>query len=182
MPERDREKVGVRELPVADEFLRLEEARADQRRVVGPEGMAGQLDDPSELSEGLNRHQSIGRDSRIGNRAYEPGLSRGTGRPAPLSSAREPPVRRFVVDVGWPRKSHENVDVEEANHALELSSRALRTISDVTGGDPGGSRITGKPLRVRFEAPRADERPRRTRRETTRPRLTFSVSARALAA
>jgi hypothetical protein len=101
----------------------------------------------------LPQSASVFDDSVIARDPDEPRFGHRAGCPA------------FAVDMRWSRKGHNDMHVEQADHA---SSIASRTISGVIGRASGRTSNVGRPVDADVECRSAS--PRRARSETMNPR------------
>jgi len=103
---------------------------------------------------------------RVGRHPYEAALRDRTRRPSRGALRFEPRAHRRMVHVRVPSQRDKRVDVQQRHRGAQSSSSARRTISDVIGGVPAGTRMTGSPSSA---STRAGVSPRRASSEITEP-------------
>ena len=167
--DRQGQQVGVCHLPVSDHSGERRRARICRRGIVLPEHMAGNVPDAPQQGDRLDRGAGVGDGPPVARDSHESRLGERAGRPAAVPVRAEPGVRVRMMDVIGPGQRDEDVDVKEPG---QMSSRASRTISGVSGDASLATSKTGKPS-ARSQARVAVTRlgPERTPRRPCSPAL-----------
>ncbi len=152
----------------------------EQRYVVGPEGVSGQLSEcRKQFSYGCGgtRGRWV---SRMAEDTQNSVFCQGAGCPCPAPLCGKPVMCAVVLHMGGIDQSNQDVDVQK-KLAHGSSSRNLCTNSELTRGAPLRSFKSGTPFRV-LRAPSEGESARLASEEMTSPTDFFSCRAISLAA
>ena len=175
---RQGEKVGIRDLPVADERDIIQKFRGRDGNIVLPEDVVRKSHDATQQANGFLRALGVRYRGRIGRHPHKTALRERAGGPTGRLVSPKPSESGVMMDVSRPGERNEQIDVEQVGHPA--SSRAFWTTSSVMGRAPRETEKTGKPASSASWGRGAS--PRRARSEITSPRLFPAASDRLRAA
>ena len=114
------QEVGIGHLAVALELFSGYKLRSYERDVIREEDVVRESKDPTKSRDRLTRRSGVG--SQLPNRgdSNKAALGQWTRCPTGLLIQVEPSRSQLMMFVSWPGESHENVDVEERDHGLEV--------------------------------------------------------------
>ena len=108
--------MSIGHLAMTGKLVRVYEPRIHQRDVIGEEDMMRESKDPAKDSGGLTRCLGIAKYLLIRGDSNKTALRQGACRPAGPLVLVKPLGCKIVMSVGGPRKSYENVEVQEGDH------------------------------------------------------------------